>query len=104
MNRPQDKPMFELGVRRNQFAVLGISLALFVGVPAIAGQQPAPSRIPSPTTQGVPPTSPLSQGGRPEESEPPQTLHLLVGRSIGIPSPPRTTRVSLADPRLDVAS
>jgi pilus assembly protein CpaC len=92
--------MFELGVRRNQFAVLGISLALFVGVPAIAGQQPAPSRIPSPTTQGVPPTSPLSQGGRPEESEAPQTLHLLVGRSIVISSPTRIKRVSLADPNI----
>jgi len=87
--------MFEFGVRRNQFAVLGILVALFVGVPAIAGQQPAPSHLSSPTTQAVPP---LSQG--PEESEAPQTLHLLVGRSIVISSPTRIKRVSLADPNI----
>src|SRR2546426_7177773 len=37
---------------------------------------------------------------RSEESEAPQTLHLLVGRSIVISSPTRIKRVSLADPNI----
>jgi len=100
MKRPQEKPMFEHGVRQNEFVVLGILLALFVGAPTIAGQQPATSQTPSPATQAVPPATPSTQAGRPEESEAPQTLHLLVGRSIVISSPTRIKRVSLADPNI----
>jgi pilus assembly protein CpaC len=100
MNRPQEKPMFEHGVQQSGFVVLGIFLALFVGAPAIAGQQPAPSQTPSPATQAVPPATPPTQADRPEESEGPQTLHLLVGRSIVISSPTRIKRVSLADPNI----
>src|SRR6266446_4478865 len=100
MNRSQEKPMLEHGVRQNEFVVLGILLALFVGAPAIAGQQPATSQTPSPATQAVPPATPLTQAGRREESEAPQTLHLLVGRSIVISSPTRIKRVSLADPNI----
>ena len=92
--------MLEHGVRQNEFVVLGILLALFVGAPAIAGQQPATSQTPSPATQAVPPATPLTQAGRREESEAPQTLHLLVGRSIVISSPTRIKRVSLADPNI----
>ncbi len=92
--------MFEHGVRQNEFVVLGILLALFVGAPTIAGQQPATSQTPSPATQAVPPATPSTQAGRPEESEAPQTLHLLVGRSIVISSPTRIKRVSLADPNI----
>src|SRR6266566_1193608 len=100
MNRSQEKPMLEHGVRQNEFVVLGILLALFVGAPVIAGQQPAPSQTPSPATQAVPPATPSTQAGRREESETPQTLHLLVGRSIVISSPTRIKRVSLADPNI----
>ena len=95
--------MFELGVRRNRLvALVGVLLGLFVAAPVIAGQQPAPSQAPSPATQAVPPSIGASstQGGRPEESEAPQTLHLLVGRSIVISSPTRIKRVSLADPNI----
>jgi pilus assembly protein CpaC len=100
MNRSQEKPMLEHGVRQNEFVVLGILLALFVGAPVIAGQQPATSQTPSPATQAVPPATPSTQAGRREESEAPQTLHLLVGRSIVISSPTRIKRVSLADPNI----
>jgi len=92
--------MFEYDVRQIQFVVFGILLALFVGAPVIAGQQPATSQTPSPATQAVPPSMPSTQAGRPEESEAPQTLHLLVGRSIVISSPTRIKRVSLADPTI----
>ncbi len=96
--------MFERGVRRNRLvALVGVLLGLFVAAPVIAGQQPAPSQAPSPATQAVPPstsTSSTQGGGRPEESEAPQTLHLLVGRSIVISSPTRIKRVSLADPNI----
>ncbi len=92
--------MLEHGVRQNEFVVLGILLALFVGAPVIAGQQPATSQTPSPATQAVPPATPSTQAGRREESETPQTLHLLVGRSIVISSPTRIKRVSLADPNI----
>src|SRR5713101_4415343 len=100
MNRSQEKPMLEHGERQNEFVVLGILRALFVGAPVIAGQQPATSQTPSPATQGVPPVAPSTQAGRPEEAEAPQTLHLLVGRSIVISSPTRIKRVSLADPNI----
>src|SRR6266436_1799526 len=100
MNRSQEKPMLEHGVRQNEFVVLGILLALFVGAPVIAGQQPATSQTPSPATQAVLPATPSTPAGRREESEAPQTLHLLVGRSIVISSPTRIKRVSLADPNI----
>src|SRR5216684_1126808 len=100
MNRSQEKSMFELGVRRNQCLVLAAFVTLFIGRTSIAGQQPASSQAPVPPSQGVSPTSPLTQGVRPEESEAPQTLHLLVGRSIVISSPTRIKRVSLADPNI----
>ncbi len=100
MNRLQKKPMFERNVRQNQLLVFAAFVGLFIGAPAIAGQQPAPSQAPAPPAQGVPPVAPSTQAGRPEEAEAPQTLHLLVGRSIVISSPTRIKRVSLADPNI----
>jgi pilus assembly protein CpaC len=100
MNGPQEKPMFEFGAGRNQLLVLAAFVGLFVGRPATAGQEPAPSQTPAPATQAVLPATPSTQAGRPEESEGPQTLHLLVGRSIVISSPTRIKRVSLADPNI----
>ena len=63
-------------------------------VPAMA--QPAPAATPTPTapapqTQAQPPTA---------QPEGPQTLHLLVGRSLVITSPTKIKRVSLADPAI----
>ncbi len=92
--------MFELGVRRKQYLVLAAFVTVFIGRTASAGQQPASSQAPAPATQGVPPVPSSTQSGRPEESEAPQTLHLLVGRSIVISSPTRIKRVSLADPNI----
>lgn len=40
------------------------------------------------------------QAGKPQESEGPQSLHLLAGRSLVITSPTRIKRVSLADPSI----
>src|SRR6266403_3255599 len=100
MNRLQRKPMFERNVRQNQLLVFAAFVGLFIGAPAIAGQQPAPSQAPAPPAQRVPPVAPSTQAGRPEEAEAPQTLHLLVGRSIVISSPTRIKRVSLADPNI----
>jgi pilus assembly protein CpaC len=62
-----------------------------------AQQQPVESQptTPAQTTAPTPvPAGPLA------ESEAPQTLHLLVGRSIVISSPGRIKRVSLADPSI----
>jgi Flp pilus assembly secretin CpaC len=69
---------------------------LFVAVPgALAQQQPAQSQPAAPPAQTTAPTPvPANQQ---TESEAPQTLHLLVGRSIVISSPARIKRVSLAD-------
>ena len=69
---------------------------LFAAVPgALAQQQPAQSQPAAPPAQTTAPTPvPANQQ---TESEAPQTLHLLVGRSIVISSPARIKRVSLAD-------
>src|SRR6266478_5042635 len=53
---------------------------------------PAPAAVPAQV-----PTPAASQG---QESSEPQTLHLLVGRSLVITSPSRIKRVSLADPEI----
>ena len=76
------------------FALLGV-LGTAPGM--LAQVQPA-AQPASPTTQAAPPTQVPS--GQPAESEGPQTLHLLVGRSIVISSPARIKRVSLADPNI----
>jgi pilus assembly protein CpaC len=101
MIRAEEKSMFAFGNRPFQYLGLAAFAALFVGPPAIAGQeQPAPSQASIPPSQGVVAAAPMNQGVRPEESEAPQTLHLLVGRSIVISSPTRIKRVSLADPTI----
>ena len=74
--------------------LLGILLAtlLVAGVPRSRAQQPAPAPAAAPQTQpGV---------SSPQETGEPQTLHLLVGRSLVISSPTRIKRVSLADPEI----
>jgi pilus assembly protein CpaC len=73
--------------------------SLLVAPRSVAEQQPpAETQATTPAQQAVPPTpAPVNQT---EESEGPQTLHLLVGRSLVITSPSRIKRVSLADPTI----
>jgi pilus assembly protein CpaC len=89
-------------LRRLGMLGLGLSLlgALLLGAPGVAAQQPPPTagQTASPTAQEVPPTP--VPAGQSTESEAPQTLHLLVGRSIVISSPARIKRISLADPNI----
>jgi pilus assembly protein CpaC len=81
-------------------AALVIAVVLVAGPGALAQQQPAQSQPAAPQAQAPAQTSaaptqiPTEQ---PTESEAPQTLHLLVGRSIVISSPGRIKRVSMAD-------
>jgi pilus assembly protein CpaC len=78
------------------FALLA---ALFLGAPGVlAQQQPAQSQPAATPAQTTSPTQVPAE--QPTESEAPQTLHLLVGRSIVISSPGRIKRVSLADPNI----
>jgi pilus assembly protein CpaC len=72
--------------------------ALTFGASAAWPQDSAPAASPAPATTGTPVVqAPASQG---QESSEPQTLHLLVGRSLVITSPSRIKRVSLADPEI----
>ncbi len=79
-----------------------IVAALFAALPVAAAQQPQQpaAQTPAPAQQAVPtPQAPTPvPANQPMESEAPQTLHLLVGRSIVISSPARIKRVSIADP------
>src|SRR5215470_16361777 len=69
-------------------------------------QQPATSAplpqasIPAEQAAATPAQPPQAAGGQAQESEAPQVLHLLVGRSLIITSPTRIKRVSLADPAI----
>jgi pilus assembly protein CpaC len=83
-------------LRLPAFALLA---ALFLGAAGVlAQQQPAQSQPAATPAQTTAPTQ--VPAGQPAESEAPQTLHLLVGRSIVISSPGRIKRVSLADPNI----
>jgi pilus assembly protein CpaC len=68
--------------------------------PALAQQPadtPAPAQSATPPPQQAPTPVPANA---PMEAGEPQTLHLLVGRSIVITSPARIKRVSIADPTI----
>jgi pilus assembly protein CpaC len=99
-------------------AIAFVSVGLFAGS-AVARQQTATSasQIPAataeaaapatqaavPASQAAVPAAPASQAAAdqaPQESQGPQTLHLLVGHSLLITSPTRIKRVSLADPSI----
>jgi len=74
-------------------------LVFFAGSVVVA-QNSAPAATPAQQTAPAPmPVSqaPANQG---QEASEPQTLHLLVGRSLVITSPARIKRVSLADPEI----
>ena len=86
---------------RNRFSVFAMVAALIslCVSAAYAGQLPVPATpaqnsAPVESAQGAPAAQ---QAEPPQGSEAPQSLHLLVGRSLVITSPTRIKRVSLAD-------
>jgi pilus assembly protein CpaC len=85
-----------------------ITVMLLAGMPSAMAQQ-VPQNAPAMTamTQPVPPTTLPAAATVPQATQPaavetegPQTLHLLVGRSLVISSPSKIKRVSLADPTI----
>lgn len=78
----------------------------FLGSSTPAQQQTSPvptMQLPAPAMQtaALPAQPPQAGAGQAaQESEAPQLLHLLVGRSLVITSPTRVKRVSLADPTI----
>src|SRR6266436_1638270 len=84
--------------KKLQLAYTVFLSAICFSATAVLAQEPAPATIPAPgSTPAQAPVAPASQG---QESSEPQTLHLLVGRSLVITSPSRIKRVSLADPEI----
>jgi pilus assembly protein CpaC len=82
-------------LRLSRTILLGV---LCLGARALMAQDPAPA-----TALTVPAQTPVAQasaGSQGQDSSEPQTLHLLVGRSLVITSPSRIRRVSLADPEI----
>ena len=62
--------------------------AFLIAAPPVAAQQPTPS------------AKPAQNSNAGQDTGEPQSLHLLVGRSLVITSPTRIKRVSLADPEI----
>jgi pilus assembly protein CpaC len=94
--------MFERCAKPNRFVFVGFALlsTLLVGPSVLLAQQPTPltGQSTPPATQAPPVVA--AQPAAAQESEGPQTLHLLVGRSLVISSPTRIKRISLADPNI----
>src|SRR2546425_1621281 len=94
-----------LGIREKQMPVLlcGLVLSgLLTSLTAASAQQQA-----NPGVEKGLPEKPVDPGSaasqdvkQPPQEEAPQSLHLLVGRSLVITSPTRIKRVSLADPNI----
>ncbi|HKD15885.1 MAG TPA: pilus assembly protein N-terminal domain-containing protein, partial [Candidatus Angelobacter sp.] len=96
--------MHKTNRQRNRLgAGLFIVVLAFSCSSALAQEPAAPNsstQVPAPAMQTAAiPAQPL-QAGAAQESEAPQVLHLLVGRSLVITSPNRIKRVSLADPAI----
>src|SRR5215470_790694 len=84
-------------------ATLCATALIVAGAAAQNPPAPAPTQSPAAGAQQAPAATPAQQEPTPAanqapESSEPQTLHLLVGRSLVITSPSRIKRVSLADP------
>src|SRR5256712_2496809 len=94
-----------LEIRKKQVRVLRCGLfwsGLLPSWTAASAQQKATPGLKkglpeNPVTPGVAPPQAIKQ---PPQEEAPQSLHLLVGRSLVITSPTRIKRVSLADPNI----
>jgi pilus assembly protein CpaC len=94
--------------QRNRVGILGLFILAglpFSGRSALA--QRLAAAIPSPqlhaeipVTQTARPSPQTPQPSQEQETGAPQTLHILVGRSLVITSPNRIKRVSLADPAI----
>jgi pilus assembly protein CpaC len=81
-------------------AFVAVTMLSLQPTPARAQQPadtPAPAQSATPASQQAPTPVPANA---PMEAGEPQTLHLLVGRSIVITSPARIKRVSIADPAI----
>jgi len=85
-------PFIMAGLPFSAWAALGQRLAAAVPPPGAQAEVPV-------TLTETPLPQPL-QANQEQESAAPQTLHLLVGRSLVITSPNRIKRVSLADPAI----
>ena len=85
--------------KKLQLAYTVFLSAMCFSATAVFAQEPATAPVPANTaaTPAQAPAAPTNQG---QESGEPQTLHLLVGRSLVITSPSRIKRVSLADPEI----
>src|SRR6266700_6246371 len=83
--------------KKLQLAYTVLLSAMYFSATAVLAQEPAPSTPAPASAAAVPAQVPASQG---QESSEPQTLHLLVGRSLVITSPSRIKRISLADPEI----
>src|SRR5216683_5548520 len=85
--------------KKLQLAYTVFLSAMCFSATAVFAQEPASAPAPAnrAATPAQAPVAPANQG---QESAEPQTLHLLVGRSLVITSPSRIKRVSLADPEI----
>ncbi len=87
--------------QRKRLGIFGLLLA--AGLPFSSRSAPAQQRaaaVPVPGAQAATPQPQSTQAEQEQETGAPQTLHLLVGRSLVITSPNRIKRVSLADPAI----
>jgi pilus assembly protein CpaC len=94
--------MFARCARPNRFDLFGfvlLSSLLIIPFGVMAQQPTPPEGQTTPPAAQAPPVVP-AQPAAAQESEGPQTLHLLVGRSLVISSPTRIKRISLADPNI----
>jgi pilus assembly protein CpaC len=90
------RPIFSPSFRTGILLLIG---SLIVALGTTAQQQP-PVETPATAPANQPVPAAPAAVNQAEESEGPQTLHLLVGRSLVITSPSRIKRVSLADPNI----
>ena len=87
--------------KKLQLAYTVFLSAICFSATAVLAQEPAPATAPAPASAAaVPAQAPVAPSSQGQESAEPQTLHLLVGRSLVITSPSRIKRVSLADPEI----
>src|SRR6266498_1050733 len=80
--------------QKRQVALVGLLTCVMpLGIPSTRAQQQA---HPSDQAPGAKPPEPAAQ----QQGETPETLHLMVGRSLVITSPSRVRRISIADPNI----